>query len=175
MKFIETPLADLYILEPDYIKDERGFFARTFCVEEFRKRGLSPSLAQCNISYNSKKGTLRGMHFQIEPHGEDKVVRCTQGAIFDVVIDLRKESPTFKKWFAAELTAENRKMVYVPTGFAHGFQTLEDHTEVFYQMSALYHAESARGVRWDDPTFAIDWPSDERTISLKDQYYPPYL
>ncbi len=171
MKFVETDLLGLYIIEPDRIEDERGFFARTFCIKEFQTRNLNPSLAQCNISYNVKKGTLRGMHFQIPPHCEDKLVRCTQGAIYDVVIDLRKDSATFKKWFAVELSAANRKMFYIPKGFAHGFQTLQDHTEVFYQMSDLFHAPSACGVRWDDPVFAITWPADTRTISLKDQQY----
>ncbi|MDI7260212.1 MAG: dTDP-4-dehydrorhamnose 3,5-epimerase [Thermodesulfobacteriota bacterium] len=171
MIFKETKLKGAYIIEIDPIVDERGFFARSFCAKEFEKYGLNPSIAQCNISYNEKKGTLRGMHYQVPPYEEAKMVRCTMGAIYDVIIDLRPESPTFKQWIAVELTAENRRMLYIPEGFAHGFQTLEDDTEVFYQISEFYHPECARGVRWDDPVFGVEWPADERTISPRDLEY----
>jgi dTDP-4-dehydrorhamnose 3,5-epimerase len=171
MIFQETKLKGAYIIELDLIEDERGFFARSFCVKEFEKYGLNPYIAQCNISYNGKKGTLRGMHYQVAPHEEVKVVRCTRGAIYDVIIDIRQDSPTFKKWLAVELTEKNRNMLYVSAGFAHGFQTLEDHAEVFYQMSEFYYPESARGVRWNDPAFNIEWPESKRIISSVDQGY----
>ena len=168
MIFHETRLKGAFIIEPERLEDDRGFFARTFCIEEFRKHGIEFRVVQCNISFNKKKGTLRGMHYQIAPYEEAKLVRCTRGAIYDVIIDLRPESPTFKQWIAVELTAENRRMLYVPKGFAHGFQTLEDNTEVFYQMSEFYHPEYARGVRWDDPAFGIEWPIKEIIVSAKD-------
>lgn len=171
MIFNETKLRGAYIIEPDRLDDERGFFARTFCQEEFKTHGLNPCVAQCNISFNKKIGTLRGMHYQAAPYQEAKLVRCTQGAIYDVIIDLRSDSPTFKQWAAKELTAENRKMLYIPEGFAHGFQTLEGNTEVFYQMSEFYHPEFARGVRWDDPAFGIEWPIDAVILSAKDRDY----
>ena len=172
MIFHETKLKGVYIIEPEWLEDERGFFARTFCQEEFAAHGLNPRVVQCNISFNKKKGTLRGMHYQIAPHEEVKLVRCTRGAIYDVIIDLRPDLPTFKRWVAVELTADNRRMLYIPEGFAHGFQTLEDDTEVFYQMSESYHPECARGVRWDDSAFGIEWPLLDLTISAKDRSYP---
>ena len=173
MKFTESKLKGAYIIEPELITDERGFFARSWCQQEFEKRGLNSRLLQCNISFNHKKGTLRGMHYQTKPYEEAKLVRCTKGGIYDVIIDLRGESPTFKQWDSVELTAENYKMLYVPEGFAHGFQTLEDNTEVFYQMSEFYHSESARGLRWDDPRLGINWPVlDSMVISEKDNSYP---
>lgn len=171
MKFIATPLAGAYIIEPDLISDHRGFFARTYCSDEFNAHGLDPNLVQCNISFNKKKGTLRGMHFQIVPHEEAKVVRCTTGAIYDVIIDIRPDSNTFKTWFSLELTEENRKMLYIPKGFAHGFQTLKDNSEVFYQMSEFYHPDSARGIRWNDPAFNIRWPVSDYIMSERDQQY----
>jgi len=171
MKFTETHLKGAYIIEPEPIEDERGFFARSWCQKEFEAQGLNYNLVQCNISFNKKKGTLRGMHYQVAPHEEVKLVRCTKGVIYDVIIDLRPESSTFKQWIAVELTDKNYKMLYIPEGFAHGFQTLEDSTEVFYQMSAFYHSECARGVRWDDPTFQVEWPKGERIISDKDLQY----
>jgi dTDP-4-dehydrorhamnose 3,5-epimerase len=171
MKFIETKLAGAYIIELDLIKDTRGFFARSWCQEEFAKHGLNPNLVQCNISFNHQKGTLRGMHYQIKPHEEAKLVRCTQGRIYDVIIDLRTNSTTYKQWFGVELSAANRKMLYIPEGFAHGFQTLENQSEVFYQMSNFYHPESARGIRWDDPEFAIKWEITDKIISDKDLSY----
>jgi dTDP-4-dehydrorhamnose 3,5-epimerase len=170
--FTETKLKGAFVIEPERIEDERGFFARTFCEREFEARGLNARVAQCSISFNRKKGTLRGMHYQVAPHEEAKLVRCTRGAIYDVIIDLRADSPTFRQWVAVELTEDNRRMLYIPEGFAHGFQTLEDNTEVFYQISEFYHPESARGVRWDDPAFGIDWPpEDQRVISARDQDY----
>ena len=175
MKFTETQLKGAYIIEPELLTDERGFFARSWCQKEFIEFGLNPNLVQCNISFNHKKGTLRGMHYQAKPHEEAKLVRCTMGAIYDVIIDLRPESSTFKQWVAVELTAENRKMLYIAEGIAHGFQTLEDNTEVFYQMSEFYYPESATGVRWNDPAFGIEWPSTQEVIiSDKDQSYPDF-
>ncbi len=168
MIFTETPLKGAYIIELERIEDERGFFARSWCAAEFAEHGLNPNLAQCNLSFNKKKGTLRGMHYQAAPHEEAKLVRCTKGAIYDVIIDLRPDLPTFKQWFGVELTAENRKALYIPEGFAHGFQTVKDNTEVFYQMSEFYHPESDRGVRYDDPAFGIEWSSANITVSPKD-------
>jgi dTDP-4-dehydrorhamnose 3,5-epimerase len=154
--------------------DRRGYFARTYCQQEFASHGLNSSFVQCNVSFNSLKGTLRGMHFQAAPYEEAKLIRCTRGAIYDVIIDLRLGSPTFKQHFTIALSAENGKMLYVPEGFAHGFQTLEDNTEVFYQMSQFYTADQARGVRWNDPAFGIEWPADERIILERDQSYPDF-
>jgi dTDP-4-dehydrorhamnose 3,5-epimerase len=172
LKFIETKLKGAYIIEPELIRDERGFFARSWCQKEFTERGLNPNLVQCNISFNLKKGTLRGMHYQAKPYEEAKLVRCTMGAIYDVIVDIRPESPTFKQWVAVELTAENRKMLYIPEGMAHGFQTLVDNTEVFYQMSEFYHPESATGLRWNDPELKIEWLiKEDLMISEKDQSY----
>jgi len=171
MIFKETSLKGAYIIEIEPLEDERGFFARSFCQKEFEEHGLNPRIAQCNISYNKKKGTLRGMHYQITPYQEAKLVCCTKGAIYDVIIDLRKDSPTLKQWIAVELTAENHRMLYVPEGFAHGFQTLKDDTVVFYQMSEFYHPECAQGVRWDDSTFGIEWPLPNPILSDKDRGY----
>ena len=174
MRFTKTALPDAYLIELEKIEDERGFFARSWCSSEVAEHGLNPRVVQCSISFNEKKGTLRGMHFQMAPHSEVKVVRCTMGAIYDVIIDLRPGSPTFKRWAAFELTAGNRRMVYIPENFAHGFQTLQPQTEVFYQMSAFYAPESSRGVRWNDPQFGIEWPKGDRIISPKDQQYPDF-
>ncbi|AFZ14229.1 dTDP-4-dehydrorhamnose 3,5-epimerase [Crinalium epipsammum PCC 9333] len=174
MIFTETSLQGAFIIELEKLTDDRGFFARTFCQKEFAAHHLNPNLVQCNISFNHQKGTLRGMHYQAEPHAETKLVRCTKGAIYDVIIDLRSNSPTFKKWVAVELTADNKRMLYIPENFAHGFQTLADNTEVFYQMSEFYHPESANGVRWNDSAFGIQWPADEGIISVKDQQYSDF-
>lgn len=174
MIFRETGLGGAFIVELEKVEDERGHFARAWCVKEFEAHGISPRLVQCNISFNKKKGTLRGMHYQAPPHEEAKLVRCTRGALYDAIIDLRPCSPTFGEWTAVELSEGNGRMLYVPEGFAHGFQTLEDNTEVFYQMSEFYHPESARGVRWNDPAFGIEWPEDERTISERDAGYPDF-
>lgn len=175
MIFTETSLPGAYVIEPELQQDERGVFARTFCSREFAEYGLNPNLVQCNISFNRNRGTLRGMHFQAPPHEEAKLVRCTLGAIYDVIVDIRPQSPTFRQWLGVELSAANRKMLYIPEGLAHGFLTLEDDTEVFYQMSEFYHPECARGIRWDDPVFGIRWPDAPRVISAKDQQYPGYL
>jgi len=174
--FRETNLKGAFVIEPVRREDDRGFFARTFCQEEFAERGLNSLVAQCSVSFNRRKGTLRGLHYQAAPHEESKLIRCTQGAIFDVIVDLRRNSPTFKGYFATELSSTNHAMLYIPAGFAHGFQTLMDDTEVFYQMSESYHAESARGVRWDDPVFAIPWPNVEHRILLdRDRNYPLFV
>jgi dTDP-4-dehydrorhamnose 3,5-epimerase len=169
MKFKETEIKGAFLIDPEPLEDERGFFARTWCRKEFEQYGLNVDWVQCNISYNTRRGTLRGMHYQIAPYAEAKLVRCTMGAIYDVIIDLRPDSGSYRKWISAELSAENRKMIYIPQGFAHGFQTIVDHTEVFYQMSAFYAPEYARAVRWNDPQFNIHWPEADRIISEKDQ------
>ena len=175
MLFTETELEGVFIIEPKRIEDERGFFARTWCQQEFEAHGLNPRLVQCSLSFNARKGTLRGMHYQAAPHAEAKLIRCTMGAIYDVALDLRPASATFKQWVAAELTAKNRRMLYIPEGLAHGFQTLTDGAEVFYQMSELYHPQSARGVLWNDPAFAIEWPpSESRTMSKRDSSHPAW-
>lgn len=173
--FRETTLAGAFVIERDKHEDERGFFARTYCRQEFAAHGLNPEIAQCNVSFNKRKGTLRGMHYQAPPFAEAKLVRCTAGAIFDVIIDLRKSSETFRQHFAVELCASNGKMLYIPEGFAHGFQTLLDDTEVFYQMSQPYAPQCARGVRWNDPSFSIEWPPAERTIVERDRNYPDFV
>jgi dTDP-4-dehydrorhamnose 3,5-epimerase len=173
--FTETKLKGAYIIEPECLDDERGFFARTFCRKEFEKHGLNPSVAQCNISYNRKKGTLRGMHYQVSPYGEAKLVTCFAGSIYDVIIDLRPDSTTYCDWLATELSAHGRRnMLYIPEGFAHGFQTLEDNSEVFYQMSQFYVPGSAKGVRWNDPAFAIRWPECPPILSDRDKSYPDF-
>jgi dTDP-4-dehydrorhamnose 3,5-epimerase len=174
MTFDETVISGVFEIRINRMPDNRGFFARTWCRNEFEEHGLDPVLKQCSISYNARKGTLRGMHYQAAPFAESKLVRCTQGAIYDVVLDLRTQSPSFKNWIAVTLTAENGNMVYVPKGCAHGFLTLQDETEVFYQMSEVYNAESARGVRWNDPTFAIAWPEKVEVISDRDHNYPDF-
>ena len=173
MKFEELTIVGAFVLDPERLTDERGFFARTWSREEFAGRGLSAELVQCSISFNVRKGTVRGMHYQAAPHEEVKLVRCTMGALYDVIVDLRPDSPTRRNWAAVELSAENRRLLYIPRGVAHGFQTLTDHTEVFYQMSQYYHPESARGVRWDDPGLGIKWPIREGiTICERDANYP---
>jgi dTDP-4-dehydrorhamnose 3,5-epimerase len=174
MKFRELILKGSWLIEPKRLEDERGFFARISCEREFADRGLNSRIAQCSISFNTHQGTLRGMHYQAPPHGETKLVRCTAGGIYDVIVDLRRNSSTYKKWAAVELTADNRLMLYIPEGFAHGFQTLRDGTEVMYQISVLFHPESARGVRWDDPAFGIQWPPAKRVLSDRDRCYPDF-
>jgi dTDP-4-dehydrorhamnose 3,5-epimerase len=171
LAFHPTPLHGVFEVRPQFKSDERGFFARTWCRQEFEDAGLDPALVQCSISFNRRKGTLRGMHYQAAPYAESKLVRCTMGAIYDVILDLRIESPTFKQWTALVLAATNRHMAYVPEGCAHGFLTLEDDTEVFYQMSEFYDAESARGIRWNDPAFRIDWPVPVEVLSERDRTY----
>jgi len=174
MKFTETKLKGAFIIEPELLEDERGFFARTFCREEFEAHGLNPNLVQCSISFNKKKGTLRGMHYQTPPHEEARIVRCTMGSIYDVIVNLRPHSETFRQWFATELSAGNRKMLYIPEGMAHGFLTLTANTEVFYQMSEYYNTQSSRGVRWDDPAFGIKWPAKPSVVSQRDREHTTF-
>lgn len=172
MIFTETDIKGAYLIALEKHEDERGFFARSFCKNEFAAHGLVTEFVQCNISYNKKKGTLRGMHFQAAPYEEVKIVSCISGAIYDVILDIRKESGTYGNWIAAELTGENRKMLYIPSGVAHGFQTLEDHSAVFYQMSEFYHPECARGIRWNDRKYGIQWPIEEIIMSPRDKGFP---
>jgi len=172
--FTETPLRGAFVIEAEPLEDTRGLFARTWCRREFEAHGLEIRIAQCSTSFNKKKGTLRGMHYQLPPFAEAKMVRCTRGSMYDVIIDLRPGSPTFTDHIAVVLTAENRKALYVPVGFAHGFQTLEDDTEVFYQISEFFAPDHSRGVRWNDPAFAIPWPDDERLIAERDRGYPDF-
>jgi dTDP-4-dehydrorhamnose 3,5-epimerase len=174
MKFTETSVVGAWIVEPELHLDERGAFARTWDVDEFAERGLESSLVQCSISHNLRRGTLRGLHYQVAPHEETKLVRCTRGAIFDVAVDLRCASPTFKHWCSVELTADNRIGLYVPKGCAHGFLTLVDDSEVLYQMTAAYAPEAARGMRYDDPSFGIDWPDVVVVINDRDRSYPDF-
>jgi dTDP-4-dehydrorhamnose 3,5-epimerase len=171
--FTVTPVGAV-VVEPERRADARGFFARSYCAREFEAHGLDPRVAQCNISFNPRRGTVRGMHFQRPPHAEAKLVRCTAGALWDVALDLRRQSPTFCRHFAVELSAENRKMLYLPEGFAHGYQTLADDTEVFYQVSAAYAPDHAGGVRWDDPAFDITWPLPVTMIAERDRTYPDF-
>ena len=175
MIFTETNLRGAFVIELEPHADQRGFFVRTFCRKEFEAHGINAHVEQCNISFNKRKGTLRGMHYQVAPFAEAKLVWCTLGSIYDVIIDLRPSSPTFKQHFAIELSAEDRIMLFIPEGFAHGFQTLQDDTEVFYQMGQSFSAEHARGVRWNDPAFGIKWPEDDRIIIERDRNYPDFL
>ncbi|MDX1656340.1 MAG: dTDP-4-dehydrorhamnose 3,5-epimerase [Candidatus Competibacteraceae bacterium] len=180
MIFHPTPLAGVWLIEPQPMADRRGFFARTFCAREFAQRGLNAQLSQCSISHNRRRGVLRGLHYQAQPLPEAKLVRCSRGRIFDVAVDLRPASPTRGQWFAAELDADNRRALYIPEGCAHGFQTLVDDSEVFYQISADYRPQLSRGIRWDDPTLAIRWPlpgsailsERDRTLPLLQEVLP---
>ncbi len=172
MIFIETILKGAYIIEIEKHEDERGFFARSWCQREFKKNGLNPGLVQCNTTFNRVKGTLRGMHYQVKPYEEAKLVRCTMGSLHDVIVDLRPDSSSFMHYVGVVLSRDNRKMLYVPEGFAHGFLTLDDNTEVFYQMSEFYHPESSRGFRWNDPAIGVEWPLDVEVISDMDRSYP---
>ena len=174
MIFSEAKVKGAYIVEIERLVDERGFFARTWCLRELREQGLDSNLAQCSISFNHKRGTMRGMHIQLPPHAETKLVRCTQGAIYDVVLDLRTNSSTYMQWDGLELSVENRKALYVPKGCAHGFLTLLDNTEVLYQISDFYAPESARGLRWNDSQFSITWPEEVTVISERDRNYEDY-
>jgi dTDP-4-dehydrorhamnose 3,5-epimerase len=175
MKFTPTKIAGVYLIEIQPIADERGFFARTFCAEEFQQHGLNSNFVQCSVSFTAQRGTIRGMHYQVAPDTETKLVRCTRGAIYDVILDLRPESLTFKQWVAAELTADNHQMFYIPPGCAHGLQTLVDDTEVFYQMAGVYKSDSARGVRWNDPAFGIEMPLAVSVINDRDLTYDDFL
>jgi len=174
VKLSETPIAGAWLLEIEPILDERGFFARSLCVDTLAAHGLEGSMLQQSVSFNQKRGTLRGMHYQTAPHEEIKLVRVTQGRIYDVILDLRRDSPSYLRWHAVELSADNRRTLYIPKGVAHGFQTLEDHSEVFYQMAQTYVPGHSSGVRWNDPAFAIDWPLAEPILSERDASYPLY-
>ncbi|EFB40590.1 MULTISPECIES: dTDP-4-dehydrorhamnose 3,5-epimerase [Parachlamydia] len=174
MEFISTPLKDAFLIDLNKLGDERGFFARLFCQKEFTQQGLEPAVVQVNNSYSVEKGTLRGLHYQLPPFEETKLVRCIQGSLYDVIVDLRVDSPTFKKSFGAVLSAENRLMMYVPKGFAHGFMTLQPNSEIMYFVSQFYSKECERGVRWDDPTFSIEWPVKPSLISERDKMHPNF-
>jgi dTDP-4-dehydrorhamnose 3,5-epimerase len=174
MVFTETGLTGAFVLDLERHEDERGFFARSWCRHEFEARGLNPALVQCNVSRNRAKGTLRGLHYQVSPHEEAKLVRCTRGAIYDVIADLRAGSTTFRRHFGIVLTAEDCKALYVPEGFGHGFLTLEDGCDVFYQMSQFFEPAASRGIRWDDPALGITWPEAVRVISERDRSYPDF-
>jgi dTDP-4-dehydrorhamnose 3,5-epimerase len=175
MNFIETALAGAYIIDIEKREDNRGFFARAWCADEFAQHRLDIQQSQFSISFNHKRGTLRGMHWQAAPHGEVKLVRCTGGAIYDVIVDLRPTSPTFKQWIGVELSAANRRMLYIPKSFAHGFITLADATEVFYQISVSFNPQAGRGARYDDPAFGIMWPEPVAVISDKDLQWPTFV
>jgi dTDP-4-dehydrorhamnose 3,5-epimerase len=174
MKFIETGLPGAVIVEIEKLQDQRGFFARTWCKREFERHGLDTEMVQANVSYNKSRGTIRGMHYQVQPHGETKLVRCTQGAIYDVIIDLRLDSPTYGEWFGVELSASNYRMLFVPKMFAHGFQTLVDESVVTYQVGQFYTPGSEKGIRYDDPAFGIGWPAEICVISDKDKSWPDF-
>lgn len=174
MQFVSLPLAGAWVIELERMYDERGFFARAFSDDEFARRGLASRFVQSGIAFNPRRGTLRGMHFQVPPHGEVKLIRCTAGAVHDVIVDLRADSPTFCQWAAIELSGDNRRTLYVPEGFAHGYVTLTDDAEMLYQMSVPHHAPAARGVRWNDPAFGIAWPLEPLVISERDASYPDF-
>lgn len=174
MRFQQTPLAGALVIELEPVVDARGLFARTWCAREFAAQGIDMAIRQCNVSVNRARHTLRGMHYQADPHAEAKIVSCVRGALFDVIIDLRPESPTFKRHFAVELNDDNRRSLYIPPGFAHGFETLTENAEVYYQMSAFYEPSAAKGVRWDDPAFGIRWPAPPQVISDRDRGYPDF-
>lgn len=174
MIFTETELNGAFLIELEPFEDERGFFALSWSEKEFSARGMDARFVECNVSFNHKKGTLRGMHYQASPHGQGKLVRCTMGAVFDVMIDLRPSSPTFKHWRAFELTSKNHLALYVPVDFAHGFQTLDDNSEILYQMTTPYVPDSGRGLRWNDPAFHIDWPLVNPILNDRDKTYPDF-
>lgn len=175
MKFQPSPLEGAWMIELDLLLDDRGHFCRSYCQREFKDAGIEENFVQCNISYNKHKGTLRGMHFQTKPFEEAKLVRCCKGAVYDVILDLRTDSKTYCSWYGVTLSDSNKKMLYIPKGFAHGFQTLTEDAELFYQMSEYYIPTHSSGVRWNDPAFNIDWPLDGKIISEKDQCYPDFL
>ena len=174
MVITETKLKGAFVIELDRFEDARGFFARAWSDHEFAAAGLTASFVETNLAFNNKKGTLRGMHYQLPPYEQVKLVRCTRGSIYDVIIDLRRDSPTFKQWFPVEMSADNLRMLYVPGEFAHGYLTLEDNTEVAYQTSSYYAPEHGRGVRWNDPAFNISWPADPLVINDRDQAYEDF-
>jgi len=173
MRFLSTSLPGVMILEPERHQDPRGYFARTWCARELAENGLDPALSQCSVSFNHRRGTLRGLHYQLPPHAEVKLVRCVRGALYDVAVDLRPDSPTFGRHLGAELNVENGRALYIPRGFAHGFYTLSDATEVEYLIGTPYHPEGARGVRFDDPLLGVAWPGPVEVIAPRDVEYPP--
>ena len=175
MTFKVTGLEGAYVIKLDPLKDKRGYFARSFCQKELKRRGINFKIRQCNLSFNKRRGTLRGLHYQVSPYREAKTVTCLAGAIYDVIVDLRKRSKTYGRWTAVKLTAENQKMLYIPAGFAHGFQALEDNTLVSYQMGEFYHPGAARGIRWDDPGLKISWPEKTVNLSKRDKSYPNFF
>jgi dTDP-4-dehydrorhamnose 3,5-epimerase len=175
VKLVPTPLAGAYVVELEPLRDERGFFARTFDAAQFEAAGLDARIAQCNTSFNARAGTLRGLHYQADPHGEGKLVRCTRGAVWDVAVDLRPASETYCRWFGVELRADGVASYFIPAGLAHGFVTLADDSEVHYQMTYHYVPEAGRGVRWDDPAFGIEWPAAPSTLSERDATYPDFV
>jgi dTDP-4-dehydrorhamnose 3,5-epimerase len=172
MIFTESPLPGAFLIDPELLTDERGFFARTYCADEFASKGLGLPLRQCSVSYNARAGTLRGLHYQAAPHEEHKLVRCTAGAVFDVIVDIRPQSPHYRQWFGTELSAQNRRAVFIPPGFAHGFVTLSDDAEVYYMISVPHSPPHAQGFRWSDPAFGIQWPVAPRVISARDATCP---
>lgn len=172
MIFTETPIAGAYIVDIEPSRDERGFFARTYCEREFGAHGLVSHFAQCSVSRNAGRGIVRGLHYQVEPHGETKLVRCSHGAVYDVIADLRRDSPSFLRWAAFELSGENSRSIYIPPLVAHGYQALTDGAELFYQISTPYHPESVRGVRWNDPRLGVKWPIEPPILSARDASYP---
>jgi dTDP-4-dehydrorhamnose 3,5-epimerase len=176
MQFVATPIDGAYLVEPMPQGDDRGFFARVWCRDEFAAHGLNAAFVQCNDSLSRHRGTLRGLHYQVAPHAEVKLIRCVRGAVFDVLVDLRPSSPTYLRWYGIELTAANPTMLYVPEGCAHGYLALEDDTEVMYPVTSVYCPEAERGVRWNDPAFGIAWPDvGPLTLSTKDQAWPDYV
>lgn len=175
MKFVPAPLKGCYIIHLEPVEDHRGFFSRSFCQEEFRGQGLETNFVQCNLTWNREIGTLRGMHYQLPPHGEVKVIRCTRGSIYDVMVDLREDSSTYCGWFGVTLTASDTQLLYIPTGFAHGYQALEPDTEVFYMVSNSYSPDHERGVRWNDSAFNIAWPLTDPILSEKDKGHPDFI
>ena len=178
MIFHQTPVGGVFVIQPERLEDERGHFARTYCAVQFAERGLDPTVSQCSTSFNRLSGTLRGLHYQADPFAEAKLVRCTTGAVYDVALDLRQDSPSYLRWTGIELSSANGLALFIPTGCAHGFQTLEDASELLYQISVAFEPGAGRGVRWDDPAFGIDWPESPphgRTISARDAGYPDYL
>jgi dTDP-4-dehydrorhamnose 3,5-epimerase len=172
MIFTELPLPGAFAVDLQELQDERGFFARSYCAAEFAAKGLGPELRQCSVSFNARRGTLRGLHYQDAPHEEHKLVRCTAGAIFDVIVDIRQSSPTYRRWYGEELTMANRRSLFIPPGFAHGFVSLTDGAEVYYMISAAHAPEFSRGLRWNDPAFGIEWPLAPTVISARDAAYP---
>jgi dTDP-4-dehydrorhamnose 3,5-epimerase len=175
VRFTETPIAGAYIIDIEPLEDERGFFARNWCRQELEALGLNTGVAQCSTSYNKRRGTLRGMHYQIKPYAETKLVRCVRGSIYDVILDIRPSSPTYKEWFALELTSGNHRTLYIPEDLAHGFQTLEDDTEVYYQISEIYQPDYSRGIRWNDSAFKIRWPIEQQVMSERDLSFPDFM